>query len=103
MKIILSPQRRDDTLEVVKSGDILTINGEEFDLSPVGEGDTLPRDAIDSLWFAGPVDRVNGELVLTLLLPNPWNYSQAQAFPLPLDNVPDGPVNLPQALSEVGA
>lgn len=98
MKIILSPQRRDDTLEVIKNGDVLTVNGEVFDLSPVGEGDTLPREAIDSIWFAGPVDRINGELVLTLMLPNPWNYSQEQAFPAPLENVPDGPVTLPGPL-----
>lgn len=95
MRIVLSPQRRDDTLEVIKSGDILKVNGVRFDLSKVGEGDTLPQAAIDSLWFVGPVDRVNGELMLTLLLPNPWNYSQAQAFPVPLENVPDGPVAFP--------
>ncbi|MBC3375813.1 hypothetical protein HU762_17825 [Pseudomonas sp. SWRI92] len=99
MKIVLSPQRREDTLEVIKTGDILTLNGEEFDLSSIGEGDTLPQSAIDSPWFVGPVDRVDGELVLTLLLPNPWNYSQEQAFPVPLENVPDGPVVLPAPLS----
>lgn len=100
MKISLSPQRRDDTLTVTKSGDILTLNGEDFDLSPVGEGDTLPHTAISSIWFAGPVDRTGGELALTLLLPLPWNYSQEQAFPVSLENVPDGPVAFPQPLSE---
>lgn len=100
MKIILSPQRRNDTLEVIKNGDVLTVNGEEFDFSPVGEGDTLPRQAISSLWFAGDVDRIEGELTLTLLFPNPWNYSQEQAFPVPLEDVPDGPVAFPQPLSE---
>lgn len=100
MQIKLSPQRRDDTLEVIKNGDILTVNGEDFDLSPVGEGDTLPREAIDSMWFVGPVDRIDGELVLTLLFPNPWNYSQAQAFPVPLEDVPDGPVVFPGPAGE---
>ncbi|SCW88666.1 hypothetical protein [Pseudomonas sp. NFACC05-1] len=98
MRILLSPQRRDDVLEVIKSGDVLTINGEDFDLSPIGDGDTLPREAIASIWFAGPVDRIEGELVLTLLFPNPWNYSQEQAFPAPLENVPNGPVALPGPL-----
>lgn len=96
MKIILSPQRRDDTLEVVKNGDVLTVNGEEFDFSLIADGDTLPREAIDSIWFAGPVDRIGGELILTLLFPNPWNYSQEQAFPVPLENVLDGLVAFPQ-------
>lgn len=100
MIINLCPQRRDDTLEVIKAGEVLTINGEKFDLSPIGEGDTLPQEAIDSIWFAGPVERVDGELILTLLFPNPLNYSPAQAFPVPLQNVPDGPVAFPGPLSE---
>jgi hypothetical protein len=95
MRIFLSPQRRDDPFEVIKSGDTLKINGVIFNLSQIGEGDTLPQGAVDSLWFVGPVDRINGELILTLLFPNPWNYSQAQAFPVPLENVPDGPVVFP--------
>ncbi|WP_445572071.1 hypothetical protein [Pseudomonas sp. E102] len=100
MRIILSPQRRDEPFEVVKNGDVLTVNGETFDFSRISEGDTLPRDAILSIWFPGNVDRVNGELTLTLLFPNPWNYSQEQAFPVPLENVPDGPVVFPGPLPE---
>lgn len=95
MKIILSPQLRDDPLEVIKNGDTLTVNGEAFDFSPMGDGDILPRSAIESIWFVGDVKKVGGELVVTLLLPNPWNYSQEQAFPVPLENVPDGPVVFP--------
>lgn len=95
MKIILSPQRRDDTLIAVKLGDVLTLNSVRFDLSPIGEGDTLPYEAIHSQWLPGNIERVNGELVLTLLFPNPSNYSQAQAFPSPLLNVPDGVVVFP--------
>lgn len=98
MKVILSPQRRDETLEVIKKGDILIVNGEEFDFSPVGEGDTLPREAVNSMWFVGNIDRINGELSVTLLFPNPWNYSPEQAFPVPLENVPDGPVIFPAPL-----
>ncbi|WP_434577524.1 hypothetical protein [Pseudomonas sp. Z1-6] len=98
MRINLSPQRRDDTLEVIKDGDMLVINGEPFDFSKMGEGDTLPGSAIRSAWFVGDIDKVGGELVLTLLLPNPWNYSQEQAFPAPLENIPDGPVVFPGPL-----
>jgi hypothetical protein len=108
MIIKLSPLRTDDTLEAVKSGDTLKINGEDFDFSQVGEGDTLPASAISSEWFArGAVDRINGALVLTLTLPIPWNYSPEQAFPVPLIGVPDGPVvfplPLPDALPETQA
>lgn len=101
MIIKLSPLRTDEALEVVKSGDTLRVNGEYFDFSQIGEGDTLPANAISSEWFArGAVDRINGELVLTLTLPNPWNYSPEQAFPVPLVDVPDGPVVFPTPLPE---
>lgn len=100
MKIILSPQRRDDTLSIVKTGDMLVINDTAFDFSKVGEGDTLPRSAINSDWFAGPVERIDGELILTMILPNPVNYSREQAFPVPLINVPEGRVSLPQPMTE---
>jgi hypothetical protein len=86
---------------VVKSGDILKVNGEDFDFSQIGEGDTLPASAISSEWFnRGAVDRINGELVLTLTLPNPWNFSPEQAFPVPLVAVLDGPVVFPAPLPE---
>lgn len=98
MRINLSPQRRDDTLEVVKAGNVLTINGEAFDFTPMGDGDTLPQAAITSIWFVSDVEQEAGELTLTLLLPLPWNYSPEQAFPAPLLDVPDGPVALPQPL-----
>lgn len=100
MIIILSPQRRDDTLVALKSGDKLNLNYEEFDFSKLGEGDTLPSNAIGSSWFFGNVERRSGELELTLLLPNPVNYSPAQAFPVPLVNVPDGQVVFPPSLPD---
>ncbi|MGC1328977.1 hypothetical protein, partial [Pseudomonas sp.] len=84
MKINLSPQRRDDTLEVACAGAVLTINGEAFDFSKMADGDTLPSSAISSPWFAGQVDNFGGELELTLILPLPANYSPEQAFPEPL-------------------
>ncbi|PAA14369.1 hypothetical protein CJU74_14745 [Pseudomonas fragi] len=98
MKIILSPQRRDDTVCYRKAGDTLSVDGEVFDFSRVEEGDVLPRDAIRSEWFAGDVTRINGELQLTLILPNPWNYSQAQAFPVPISVTKNGLVELPAPL-----
>lgn len=98
MKIILSPQRRDDTLDLFVSGHVLTVNGEEFDFSRMLDGDTLPASAIVSQWFVGQVDNIAGSLELTVILPLPVNYSQEQAFPVPLVDVPDGPVALPQPL-----
>lgn len=98
MKVNLSPQRRDGTLEVSRAGAVLTVNGESFDFTQMVDGDTLPASAISSPWFAGQVDNVGGELELTLILPLPANYSQEQAFPKPLMITADGPVALPQPL-----
>lgn len=96
MKINLSPQRRDDDLKVFRMGDVLTINGESFDFTELNDGDTLPIGAISCEWFVGPVTRSAGELELTLILPLPPNFSQAQAFPMPVILTSDGFVNLPQ-------
>jgi hypothetical protein len=101
MKINLSPQRRDDTLQVSRAGATLTVNGELFDFSQMKDGDTLPASAVKCEWFVNQVDCVAGELELTLLLPLPENYSPAQAFPVPLLDVPDGEVQLPQPLPRI--
>ncbi|RBL69796.1 hypothetical protein C3E98_019065 [Pseudomonas sp. MWU13-2625] len=100
MIINLSPQRREDALSIIKSGDVLTLNGEVFDFSLIQEGDTLPASAITSPWFLNKVERNGGELELTLIFPNPPNFSQEQAFPVPLVDIPDGAVQLPQPLSD---
>jgi len=95
MTINLSPQRRDDTLSVTKSGDVLTINGTAYDFTQVPDGGLLPRDAVECPWLASNVERVNGELVLTLLLPHGANASEARRFHAPLIDVPDGEVEFP--------
>lgn len=96
MKIYLSPIRMDAELSVSKTGDVLTVNGQEFDFTPLPDGATLPNEAIDSEHFAGPVSRINGELQLTLRLPHGPEPSHAVAFPEPITPIADGPVELPQ-------
>ena len=96
MKINLSPQRRDDTLTVTKQGDTLTINGTAYDFSVVPDGATLPKGATDCAWLASDVERIDGVLHLTLLLPHGANASQAARFPQPIINPADGVLELPQ-------
>ena len=96
MKINLSPQRRDDTLTVTKQGDALTINGTAYDFSQLPDGGTLPADAVDSEFVIGFVDRVGGELELTLLLPHGADASEAARFPEPIIDPADGEVELPK-------
>ena len=96
MKIYLSPQRRDDTLTVTKQGDTLTINGTEYDFTDLPDGGTLPADAVDSEYVIGSVDRVDGEIELTLLFPHGPNASEAARFPEPIIDPSDGEVELPK-------
>lgn len=96
MKIKLSPVRRDDALVVSKQGDALTVNGVVFDFSAVPEGATLPHSAIDSEFFCGDVERIGGEIHLTLMLPHGPNPSQAVAFPETITVLANGKVELPK-------
>jgi hypothetical protein len=95
MRIKLQPQRRDDALSVYKSGDVLTINDEPFDFSSLPDGATIPEGEVPCEWIVGPVDRVDGELHLSLILPHGPNPSAAVAFPEPITVTDDGPVTLP--------
>lgn len=98
MIIKLSPVRHDDVLTVFKNGDALIVNGELLDFTPLPEGATLPATAISNQWVSGEVTREGGELIITLILPIPQNYSQEQAFPVPLSNLRDGVVEFPKPL-----
>ena len=96
MKITLSPTRSDAPLSISKQGDALTINGVTYDFSVIPDGATLPASAVDCEYITGNVERINGALHITLLLPHDPNPPQAVAFPEPLINPADGPLELPQ-------
>ena len=95
MKLTLSPTRTDTPLIVSRAGDTLTLNGEEFDFGPLGEGETLPADAIDSEWIAGDVTRTDGALHITLRLPHGANAPEETRFPETIIDPPDGEIALP--------
>ena len=97
MRIKFSPQRSDEILALTKNGEVLIINGEEFDFAPIPEGATLPAHAIQSSWIIGSVERIDGEIVMTVRLPCGKNPSQAQAFPKELVDAEDGDIHLPGA------
>lgn len=97
MIIKLTPQESypPQQLAVWKNGDQLNINGLAIDLSSLAEGSTLPAAAINSPWLAAPIERRDGQLVLTLYLPNGPDSTTAERFPSDLIDVPDGLVALP--------
>ena len=95
MMIKFSPFRMDEELTAVRVGDVLNLNGEDFDFGQLVEGATLPQQAITSKWFADPVNRVDGELLITLVLPHGPNAPESTRFPQPIEVTGDGPVELP--------
>lgn len=96
MRIDLSPQRRDDTLVISKIGDKLTINDQVVDFSVIPDGATYPDGSDFSPYIIGPVERINGEINITLILPNAANASEAARFPQPISVADNGPVELPK-------
>ncbi|ENU4129255.1 hypothetical protein [Pseudomonas aeruginosa] len=100
MIITLSPYlplpESDEHLSLVRIGDVLTVNGQSFDFTPLPEGGELPAEAIGSEWFAGPAVRRADRLELNLRLPLSGDASAAARFPEPLLIEADGPVELPR-------
>ena len=97
MQITLIPVRMTGALTIDRQGDVLTINGEAFDFSPLPEGAVLPRAAVTCDWLASDVLRLGGQLQLSLILPHGPDASAATRFPAPLTLTADGPVDLPGA------
>ena len=96
MRIALSPQLREEAMPTVfKQGDKLTIDGVEYDFSPLGEGAVLPMGAVDCEWVTGSVTRAEGEIELTLILPHGVDASEAVRFPASLVDPPDGAIVFP--------
>ena len=95
MKITLSPMRRDDSLAVIKDGDKLRINGELFSFISLPDGATIPAGEVPCEWIVGPVERIDGDLHLTLILPHGSSPSEAVAFPAAIIDPPDGALDLP--------
>jgi hypothetical protein len=95
MNITFSPILMKHRPELRVDGDILYIDSAAFDFSSVPEGASLPSEAVDCPWLASDVERIAGELHLTLLLPHGPKAPPETLFPEKLDRVPDGPVAVP--------
>ena len=95
MKITFSPIRHDEQLTIQRDGDALILNGTPFDFTDLPDGATLPQDAISGQWFAGDVQRIDGVLHLTILLPHGAKAPHETLFPEPITVTADGPVTLP--------
>lgn len=95
MIIKLSPVRMDELLSVEKSGDALRLNGVLFDFAALADGATLPPEAFGSKWICNPVERIDGALIVTLLMPHGAEAGGQSRFPASIADPVDGRVPLP--------
>jgi hypothetical protein len=101
MRIIFSPQRRDDALTLEKSSaNRLRINGELFNFNGLSAGDTIPEGVIPCDWIVGPVEHVDGHVTVTVILPHGPNPSETLAFPAAIIVDEDGPITVPTDAEE---
>lgn len=100
MKISVIPQRNipgsSRSISVAINGDSIEINGVSYDFSPLPDGATLTDGATGCEFIIGPVERVEGRLMLTLLQPITEAASPAAHEISTIINPPDGPLELPQ-------
>ena len=96
MNIQFSPIRAEATLSLAARGDVLIINGLRFDLAQLQDGDSLPADALQSAPLVGAVERLNGEIGVTVLLPHGDDAPEDVRFPQPVSLI-DGPCLAPAA------
>lgn len=105
MKIKLWPDLVDWPMAVSVAGDVITINGEDIDLSVIPEGYRLPGSAVGNKFFVEDeyVERLSGVLYLALRLPVDWNSPEKYRNPpepIILD-VSAGQVNFPDTTPPV--
>ncbi|MBO9453333.1 hypothetical protein J7426_23945 [Tropicibacter sp. R16_0] len=94
MRISFVPIRRDERLEMSRAGDVLTLNGDVLDFSALPDGAILPRTAISNDWIAGDVERLQGQIHLSVLLPHGATAPAETLFPAPI-TADNGDVPLP--------
>ena len=70
-------------------------NGERFDFRELPEGAVLPASAVACEFVVGDVMRLNGDLIITLLLPCGPEASNSACFPADIVAPPNGNVSLP--------
>ena len=92
------------TPDISVSGDVLTVGGEAFDFSPLGEGESITSDAVENAHIqdapqtgdTNAIHRKDGNIYLGIKYPVFWNSPEAARFPNPdVVSISSGSVPLP--------
>ena len=82
MLIKLSPQASDYETQISVNGDLLTVDGTTYDLSPIPDGGEVGAEEP----AIGKIKRVDGKVHITLLYRyNSKDCTLAQRFPAPIE------------------
>lgn len=85
-----SPLRVDSTLEAQWTAPVLTVNGVDYDLSLLDDGDRATQHPV-----LGDVERNGNDYTVTLRLPHGANAPYTTRFPTPVVMASDGVVDIP--------
>lgn len=92
--VSFSPQRSDEKLTLCKQGNILIVNGREYDFTDMPDGSTLPKEAFGSNYFIGNVDRSGDKISVKILLPYGAGSPSSVLYPSPINISDDGEVRV---------
>lgn len=82
---------RNEPLTVQVAGDAIILNGEEYDFSPLQEGEDILAAHTSCSWFQRTIERINGVIHVTLICPfgapapdwkddGPWTINASNGF-----------------------
>lgn len=81
MKLKFHPCNMETTLTASLYGDVIILNEEHVDFSPLPEGAILPNRAVNNPWIISDIERVDGDICLTLLIPHGQNAPEETLYP----------------------
>lgn len=95
VKITFSPVEGLPPTDITVEGDMLTIDGRLHDFTDLAEGDVLTMESVNDPMVVSDVMRVNGEIVVTVILPHGPDAEPTTRYPVAMDVVTAGEVSLP--------
>lgn len=77
-------------------GNVLIVNGEEWDFDPMEDGDVLEPELLGSPWWLfGAVEQIDGVIHIRMVLPHGPYAPETRRFPNGRNVTKDGVVSLP--------
>lgn len=96
MRISFSPVEGMPAAAISVDGDVITINGTPYDFSALLEGEIVPMASLAEPLIVSDATRTDGVIVLTVILGNAPEASEAARYPDVLVVTEAGDVTLPE-------